>query len=67
MVLWLVVVSCSCEGGRVSALVVLIFGDSSSCRAENSCVEAPEKPDKLRVESQLVNSMDQFCAQLSRS
>ena len=39
----------------------------SSCRTENSCVEAPEKPDKLRVESHLVNSLDQFCAQLSRS
>ena len=39
----------------------------SACRAENSCVEALGKPDKLRVESQLVNSLGQFCAQLLRS
>ena len=39
----------------------------SACRAENSCVEALAKPDKLRVEAQRVNSLDEFCAQLLRS
>ena len=37
----------------------------SSCRAETGCVEALEKPDKLRVECQLVNSLDQFCVDTS--
>ena len=36
----------------------------SACRAENSSVEALEKPDKLRVETQLLNSLGPFCAQL---
>ena len=67
--------SSSCEAGRVSVPVVL-SGVSpalrswtclSSCRAETSCVEALEKPDKLHVDSQLVNSFDQFSAQLLRS
>ena len=39
----------------------------TSCRAQNSCVEGLENLDKLRVESQLVNSLDQFCGQVGRS
>ena len=46
----------------------------NSCRPVNGCVQALEKPGKLwmaiqalRVESQLVNSLDQFCGQLVRS
>ena len=46
----------------------------SVCRAEDTCVEALAKPDKLwtalgalRVEFQPVNSLEKFRAQLLRS
>ena len=73
-----VVESNSRGAGCVSPLLVLIVVESSLCearrRAENGCVKALENPDKLwialealRVESQLVNCVDQYCAMLVRS
>ena len=60
---WLLVFAACGVCPALAKLDVLI----SACRAENSCVEALEKPGKLRVESQLVSSLDQFCAQPMRS
>ena len=70
---WTCLITCRAEGGCVQALAKLHVSLSAG-RAECGCVQALEKPDKLwialdalRVESQLVNSLNQFCAQLVRS
>ena len=70
LVVLIVVESSSCAAGRAACGWIQLLR-SWTClicwRAENCCVQALEKPDKLRAESQLVNSLDQLCAQLSRS